>query len=118
MALPGPFKALFETIARPLAVPSTPDSRHRDCAFDGLNSLRVPDTERNRGWLGRICDRVGWAGYPKLRPMTLVATDTTFWPLKRQPPGPTPRPRRSEPLSVCVWFRPACSSATLRPVAV
>src|SRR3954464_13419962 len=45
-------------------------------AFDGCNSLRVPDTERNRSWLGRIRYRMGFAGYPTLRMMTLIETGT------------------------------------------
>ena len=48
----------------------------RTVAFDGCNSLRVPDTERNRSWLGRIRYRMGFAGYPTLRMMTLVETGT------------------------------------------
>ncbi len=37
----------------------------RTVAFDGCNSLRVPDTEANRSWLGRIRYRMGFAGYPR-----------------------------------------------------
>ena len=48
----------------------------RTVAFDGLSSLRVPDTERNRGWLGRIRYRMGFAGYPTLGLMCLVETGT------------------------------------------
>jgi Transposase DDE domain len=48
----------------------------RTVAFDGLNSLRAPDTDRNRSWLGRIRYRMGFAGYPTLRLMTLVETGT------------------------------------------
>jgi hypothetical protein len=36
----------------------------------------VPDTERNRSWLGRIRYRMGFAGYPTLRMMTLIETGT------------------------------------------
>jgi hypothetical protein len=46
--------------------------RLRTVAFGGCNSLKVPDTERNRSWPGRM----GWAGYPTLRLMTLVETGT------------------------------------------
>lgn len=70
---------LFEIVADPLTAPGTPGTRYRNLrtvAFDGLNSLRVPDTDRNRGWLGRVCYRMGWAGYPTLRLMALVATGT------------------------------------------
>ncbi|HET9565388.1 MAG TPA: IS4 family transposase [Mycobacterium sp.] len=76
---PAPFKALFEIIAGPLGQPHTPGVSYRGLrtvAFDGCNSLRVPDTERNRSWLGRIRYRMGFAGYPTLRMMTLVETGT------------------------------------------
>jgi hypothetical protein len=76
---PAPLKALFEVVAGPLAQPHTPGVRFgglRTVAFDGLNSLKAPDSDRNRGWLGRICYRMGFAGYPTLRVMTLVETGT------------------------------------------
>ena len=72
-------KALFEVVAGPLAQPHTPGVRFaglRTVAFDGLNSLKVPDTDRNRCWMGRIRYRMGWAGYPTLRLMTLAETGT------------------------------------------
>ena len=76
---PAPMKALFEVVAGPLAQPRTPGVRFgglRTVAFDGLNSLKVPDTDRNRSWLGRIRYRMGFAGYPTLRLMTLAETGT------------------------------------------
>lgn len=76
---PAPFKALFEIVAGPLGQPRTPGVSYRGLrtvAFDGCNSLHVPDTERNRSWLGRIRYRMGFAGYPTLRLMTLVETGT------------------------------------------
>jgi hypothetical protein len=76
---PAPLKALFEVVAGPLAQPRTPGTCYRGLrtvAFDGLNSLKVPDTERNRFWLGRIRYRMGFAGYPTLRLMMLVETGT------------------------------------------
>jgi Insertion element 4 transposase N-terminal/Transposase DDE domain len=76
---PAPFKALFEVVAGPLGQPHTPGVCYRGMrtvAFDGCNSLRVPDTERNRTWLGRIRYRMGFAGYPTLRMMTLIETGT------------------------------------------
>ena len=76
---PAPLKMLFEVVAGPLAQPHTPGVRYRGLrtvAFDGLNSLKVPDTDRNRSWLGRIRYRMGWAGYPTLRLMTLAETGT------------------------------------------
>jgi hypothetical protein len=75
----APMKALFEVVAGPLAQPHTPGVRFRGLrtvAFDGCNSLKVPDTDRNRCWLGRIRYRMGWAGYPTLRLMTLAETGT------------------------------------------
>ena len=41
-----------------------------------LNSLKVPDTGRNRSWLGKIRYRMGLAGYPTLRLMALAETGT------------------------------------------
>src|SRR3954447_4585631 len=76
---PAPFKALFGVVAGPLGQPHTPGVCYRGMltvAFDGCNSLRVPDTERNRSWLGRIRYRMGFAGYPTLRLMALVETGT------------------------------------------
>jgi hypothetical protein len=45
-------------------------------AFDGCNSLHIPDTERNRSWIGKIRYRMGLAGYPTLRVMALAETGT------------------------------------------
>ena len=76
---PGPLRALFEVVAGPLAQPHTPGVRFaglRTVAFDGLNSLKVPDTSRNRSWAGKIRHRLGLAGYPALRLMTLAETGT------------------------------------------
>jgi hypothetical protein len=76
---PEPMRALFEVVAGPLAQPRTPGVRFaglRTVAFDGLNSLKAPDTDRNRCWMGRIRYRMGWAGYPTLRLMTLAETGT------------------------------------------
>lgn len=76
---PAPLKALFEVVAGPLAQPRTPGVRFRGLrtvAFDGCNSLKVPDTDRNRSWLGRIRYRMGFAGYPTVRLMTLAETGT------------------------------------------
>ena len=76
---PAPLKALFEVVAGPLAQPGTPGVRFgglRTVAFDGCNSVKVPDTSRNRWWLGRIRYRMGFAGYPTLRLMALAETGT------------------------------------------
>ena len=48
---PAPLKALFEVVAGPLAQPHTRGVRFgglRTVAFDGCNSLKAPDTNRNR----------------------------------------------------------------------
>jgi hypothetical protein len=53
---PGPVKALFEVVAVPLSPPGTPGVLYRGLrtvAFDGLNSVKVPDSDRNRSWLGK-----------------------------------------------------------------
>jgi hypothetical protein len=76
---PAPLKALFEVVAGPLAQPHTPGACFgglRTVAFDGLNSLKVPDTSRNRSWIGKIRYRQGFAGYPTLRLMALAETGT------------------------------------------
>jgi len=76
---PAPVKALFEVVAGPLAQPHTRGVRFgglRTVAFDGCNSIKAPDTGRNRWWLGRIRYRMGFAGYPTLRLMTLAETGT------------------------------------------
>jgi hypothetical protein len=48
----------------------------RTTAFDGCSSLRVPDTARNRAWLGRIRHKAGFAGYPLLHLVALAGTGT------------------------------------------
>nr|WP_197289252.1 IS4 family transposase [Saccharothrix sp. NRRL B-16348] len=76
---PAPLKAVFEVVAGPLAQPRTPGvcyRRWRTVAFDGCSSVKVPDHERNRAWLGRIATASGWAGYPMLRLMALCETGT------------------------------------------
>jgi Insertion element 4 transposase N-terminal len=80
---PAPLKALFEVVAGPLAQPGTPgvlSGGLRTVAFDGLNSLKVPGTGRNRSWIGKIRYRQGLAGYPVLRLMALAETGTRGLP--------------------------------------
>ncbi len=75
----APLRALFEVLAGPLAGPAVPGARYRGLrtvAFDGCSSLKAPDLERNRGWLGRIRSRTAWAGYPTLMLMALAETGT------------------------------------------
>lgn len=72
---PAPVKALFEVLAGPLAQPTTPGvrfGRYRTVSFDGCTSQKVPDSKRNRAWLGKDAK----AGYPRLELMTLVETGT------------------------------------------
>src|SRR5260370_745534 len=76
---PAAVKALFETIAVPLAPPGTPGVFYRGLrtvAFDGLNSVKVPDSHRNRSWLGKMKSRLGLAGYPAMRIVALAETGT------------------------------------------
>ena len=76
---PAPLRALFEVLAGPLGQPSTPGmrfGRYRTVAFDGCRSLKVPDTPRNRGWLGKMNAALGETGYPVIQLMTLVETGT------------------------------------------
>jgi len=76
---PAPLKMLFELVAGPLAQPRTPGvcfAGMRTVAFDGLNSLKIPDSDRNRSWIGRIWYRSAFGGYPTLRLMCLVETGT------------------------------------------
>ncbi|MGI5512214.1 IS4 family transposase [Streptomyces sp. CA-106131] len=76
---PAPLKLLFETLAGPLAQPTTPGVRYRHLrtvAFDGCSSIKTPDSERARGWLGKIRYRLAWAGYPTVMLMALVETGT------------------------------------------
>jgi hypothetical protein len=75
----APLRALFETVAGPLAWPSVPGTcyrGYRTVAFDGCSSLKAPDLERNRAWLGRVRSRTAWTGYPAVMLMTLAETGT------------------------------------------
>lgn len=76
---PAPLRALFDILAGPLGQPSTPGvrfGRYRTVAFDGCRSIKVPDTERNRAWLGKLNAALGETGYPAIQLMTLVETGT------------------------------------------
>jgi hypothetical protein len=50
--------------------------RYRTVAFDGCVSIKVPDTDRNRAWLGKLRAALGVTGYPVVELMTLVETGT------------------------------------------
>jgi hypothetical protein len=76
---PAPLKAVFEAVAVPLASPWTRGVTWRGLrtvAFDGLNSVKVPDSDRNRFWLGKLKIRLGLAGYPAMRIVGLAETGT------------------------------------------
>ena len=79
----APVKALFEVLAGPLGQPHTPGvrfGRYRTVAFDGCKSVKVPDTPRNRGWLGKMKASPGETGYPVIQLMTLCETGTRGLP--------------------------------------
>ena len=72
-------RALFEVLAGPVALPTTPGvrfGRYRTVAFDGCVSFKVPDTDRNRSLLGKLRAALGTTGYPVIELMTLVETGT------------------------------------------
>jgi len=75
----APLRALFETLAGPVAWPRTPGvrfGRYRTVSFDGCRTVKVPDTPPNRGWLGKMNASNGETGYPVIQLMTLVETGT------------------------------------------
>ena len=75
----APLKALFEILAGPLGQPHTPGIMfrgYRTVSFDGCKSIKVPDTARNRAWLGKQSSSNGETGYPALALMTLMETGT------------------------------------------
>jgi hypothetical protein len=75
----APVKRLLETLAGPLGQPRTPGVMfrgYRTVSFDGCKSIKVPDTAKNRAWLGKQNACNGETGYPALALMTLVETGT------------------------------------------
>ena len=75
----APVRALFEVLAGPLGRPGTPGvmaGGYRTVSFDGCKTVKVPDTGKNRAWLGKMNAARGVAGYPVLQIMTLVETGT------------------------------------------
>jgi hypothetical protein len=75
----APFRLLFETLAGPLGRPRMPGvahGRYRTVSFDGCRTIKVPDTPRNRAWLGKMNAALGVTGYPVIQLMTLVETGT------------------------------------------
>jgi hypothetical protein len=79
----APLKTLFETLAGPASWPRTPGvrfGRYRTVSFDGCKTIKVPDTPRNRAWLGKMNAPNGETGYPVIPLMTLVETGTRALP--------------------------------------
>jgi len=76
----APVRALFGVLAGPTAWPRVPGvmfGPYRTVAFDGCQSIKVPDTPRNRGWLGKPAARGSEeAAYPGIWLMTLAETGT------------------------------------------
>jgi hypothetical protein len=75
----APVQALFWLLAGPLGQQRTPGimfGPFRTVAFDGCKSVKVPDTARNRGWLGKLKASAGETGYPVIQLMTLAETGT------------------------------------------
>ena len=75
----APVRRLFEVLAGPQGQPRTPGimfGGYRTVSFDGCKSIKVPDTGKNRGWLGKQNASNGETGYPALSLMTLVETGT------------------------------------------
>jgi Insertion element 4 transposase N-terminal/Transposase DDE domain len=75
----APVKSLFGVLAGPLGQPRTSGIMfrgYRTVAFDGCRTIKVPDTPRNRGWLGKMNAALGVTGYPVIQLMTLVETGT------------------------------------------
>lgn len=89
----APVKALFELLAGPLGYRCMPG-----VYFAGYRSIKVPDTDRNRGWLGKLKAALGQTGYPAIQLMTLVETGTGLTSCPRGRPDPhIPRRRASSP---------------------
>ena len=50
--------------------------RYWTVSFDGCKTIKVPDTPRNRAWLGKMNAALGETGYPVIALMTLCETGT------------------------------------------
>lgn len=75
----APLRMLFETVAGPVARPTTPGVRYRGyrtVAFDGCSSSKTPDRPALCAWLGKHRHRYGSDGYPLLKIMALCETGT------------------------------------------
>ena len=79
----APARRLFEILAGPLGQPRTPgimSGGYRTVSFDGCKSIKVPDTAKNRAWLGKQNASNGETGYPALPLMALAETGTRALP--------------------------------------
>ena len=79
----APARRLFEILAGPQGQPRTPgimSGGYRTVSFDGCKSIKVPDTVKNRAWLGKQNASNGETGYPALPLMALVETGTRALP--------------------------------------
>ena len=75
----GQDAGLIFGLADPAAQPATPGirfGRYRTVASGGCTSIKVPDTARNRAWLGKMKASLGVTGYPAVELMTLTETGT------------------------------------------
>jgi hypothetical protein len=75
----APVRRLFGFLAGPQGRPRTPGIMfrgYRTVSFDGCKSIKVPDTAKNRAWLGKQKASNGETGYPALSLMALVETGT------------------------------------------
>lgn len=76
---PAPVRDLFGVLAGPVASTHTPAvmfAGFRTVSFDGCRSIKVPDSQANRAWLGKLNAAAGTTGYPVIQLMTLVETGT------------------------------------------
>lgn len=76
---PAPLRLLFESVAGPVASPTTPGVCYRGwrtVAFDGCSSSKAPDRPAVLAWLGKHRHRYGTDGYPMLKIMALCETGT------------------------------------------
>lgn len=75
----APVRELFTVLAGPLGRADTPGvwfGPYRTVSFDGCRSIKVPDSARNRAWLGKLRAAGGVTGYPAIQLVTLVETGT------------------------------------------
>jgi len=87
---PAPLRQLFELLSGPMGRLRTPGvyfGPYRTVAFDGCRSVNATDTERNRGWPGKLNAAAGVSGYSAIQLMTLVETCRRVPVIARLPGG-------------------------------